>query len=88
MTAITGGLLRMLVAQSHAKKAMRAIQNKFMIRDLRIIGVVHNPKLRRMRRPSMEPMNAMATHIQPCRLPVEMPLTIAPMLQPNASRDL
>jgi hypothetical protein len=34
------------------------------------------------------PAKAIGTHIQPCRLPVEMPLTMAPMLQPKARREL
>ena len=33
-------------------------------------------------------MKAIGTQIQPCRLPVLMPLTMAPTLQPNASREL
>src|SRR5699024_6664862 len=41
-----------------------------------------------MRTPSREPTKATGTHIQPCRLPVEMPLTMAPILQPKASREL
>src|SRR5690606_8136508 len=41
-----------------------------------------------MRTPIRDPQNATGTQIQPCRLPVEMPLTIAPILQPNARREL
>src|SRR5690606_41858057 len=41
-----------------------------------------------MSAPIRVPQNATGTQIQPCRLPVEMPLTIAPILQPNARREL
>ena len=46
------------------------------------------PKRRRTRSPMSVPANAIGTQIQPCRLPVEMPLSIAPTLQPKASREL
>src|SRR5699024_1520702 len=91
-TAMTGGLLRVatsaLATQSQAKNAIRVSQSRAVRNGLYMARPAHKPKCRRTRRPIIEPMNAMTTQIQPCRLPVDMPLTMAPMLQPNASREL
>ena len=58
-------------------------------------GLVHHTILspqksnrRRTRTPTKVPAKAIGNHNQPCTLPVEMPLSKAPMLQPKARREL
>lgn len=91
-SATTGGSARRFTGalwiQSHPKNAAIRTQNTAAVRREFTAFPSQSPKWRRTRRPLMEPMNAIATQIQPCRLPVEIPPTIAPMLQPNARREL
>ena len=88
--------------QSQARKAARTDQNSsarsageekavmLMVRvcDPGSAGAVQKPKRRRTRMPTSVPAKARGTQIQPCRLPVEMPLSMAPTLQPKARREL
>jgi len=53
-----------------------------------VMRVLQKPKWRRMRRPKMVPAKASGTQIQPWMLPVEMPESMAPTLQPKARREL
>jgi hypothetical protein len=76
-----------LCAQSQAKNPAKTSQNT-VAQNLEFITGSYAKTRRRTRTPISDPRKAMGTQIQPCRLPVEMPLTMAPMLQPKARREL
>ena len=85
-------------AQSQARKATSTAQKTavrngaeerifVMARGLADNSSTQKPKCRRTRTPISVPANAIGTQIQPCRLLVEMPLSMAPTLQPKARRE-
>ena len=91
--AISGGSRRrstgLDAAQSQARKAASTAQ-KTRRRVVCLVMAVpcQKPKWRRMRRPKRVPAKASGTQIQPWMLPVEMPESMAPTLQPKARREL
>lgn len=73
--------------QSQAPKASSTAQNTR--RKVKVVFMAaQNLKWRRTRRPTSVPAKASGTQIQPWMLPVEMPLNMAPTLQPKARREL